>query len=208
MMMWRSDFSQITSSAEGELALPPSSFITTGALTSHHLCVIGRASLIFYFIFIFTCDAFLRMNKMYRSHPVTTEWYLNHVSGMNMLSRVPSDAAWSTADTCYPASPNRSPPQGHTQHTASCIWLPRAARNIRSWGRCPCLVTISELLVLYLPDSMLSWLYHFGLIRAELSRSKTGSLGVIFRTESSSWQQKKQVLPHTITWNNTAAGFL
>lgn len=92
-------------------------FITTVAFISDHLCDRQSPS----YFFVFTCDAFLRMNKMYRSHPVTTEWYLNHVSGMHVLPRVSSDAAWSTADICYPASPNCRPPQGtpSTQPPAS-----------------------------------------------------------------------------------------
>jgi len=40
---------------------------------------------------------------------------------MHVLPRVSSDAAWSTADICYPASPNCRPPQGtpSTQPPAS-----------------------------------------------------------------------------------------
>lgn len=111
-------YTQVISSAGGELALSPSSFlpITLPCKALHYYraytldCGHWQSLSLF---FVFTCSAFLRMNKMYRSHPVTTEWYLNHVSGMHMLPRVSSDAAWSTAYMCYPSSPNPSPLQGH-----------------------------------------------------------------------------------------------
>lgn len=52
------------------IALPRKALHRYQAYASDRLCMVGRASLSFFF---FTSSAFLRMNKMYRSHPVTTE---------------------------------------------------------------------------------------------------------------------------------------
>lgn len=122
--MWGNDFSHITCKSflqQGEDWLCPPIFLPshhsalqdTSLLQSIHigLSLCDRQSLSLFFVF--TCSAFPSLNKMYRSHPVTTEWYLNHVSGMHVLPRVSSDAAWSTADMCYLSSPNPSPLEVH-----------------------------------------------------------------------------------------------
>lgn len=115
---------------------------------------------------------------------------------------------------CQLAFPNPSPLQGEAQHTVCCIWFPKAMGNMRRSGRRPCLITVIILLVKYLPDftdihypGPRSWQSHFRLISPELSRSKRGSWGVTFKTQSFSWQQKQQVLSHIIIWNKTAPLF-
>lgn len=68
-------------------------------------------------LFISPSSAFMMMNKMHRSHFVTTEQNVNHISGVHVLPRASSDAAWSTADVVTGLSKSQPFAGGSTAHS-------------------------------------------------------------------------------------------